>query len=360
NSGGLYFADGTSGASAYAGYLYYDHSADNIHLGTGGSDKLLIDSSGNVVIGPDASPDASLEVINDGSGNSFLVADTNDGDTTPFVIDSTGNVGIGTTGPTYILSLSGEAAQTFWMERELTAATAGRNLTIQAGGAISGGTNLNGGTLNLSSGISTGSGSSDMFFQTATAGGSGTADVTPATKFTVRGNGSVVVGTGTALATDATAGFLYIPTSAGAQTGTPVADTTGTSPIAYDTTNNRLYVYNPTGTPVWKYIAVTGGFQIPDYETADPISGEKINEGDIVLGRIDKTMEDSALHATWVTWNSVKKQLLAEARGELSKTTGALGTGAVEGVNTETFLDKVTNVLFSLGITVKDGAVSIA
>ncbi|MFH1968138.1 MAG: hypothetical protein ABIJ84_02025, partial [bacterium] len=165
--------------------------------------------------------------------------------------------------------------------------------------------------------------------------------------------------TGTAVATDATVGFLYIPTSAGAQTGTPVADTTGTSPIVYDTTNNRLYVYNPTGTPAWKYIAITGGFQIPDYETADPISGEKLKEGDIVLGRIDETMADDALHATWVSWKSVKKQLLAEARGELSRS-GAWGTGTVEGVGTETFLDKVTNVLFSLGISVKDRLVSIA
>jgi len=47
----------------------------------------------------DSSPDASLEVVNDGSGDSFLVADTNDGDTSPFVISSNGNVGIGTTSP---------------------------------------------------------------------------------------------------------------------------------------------------------------------------------------------------------------------------------------------------------------------
>ncbi|TSC93808.1 MAG: hypothetical protein CEN87_758, partial [Parcubacteria group bacterium Licking1014_1] len=275
-------------------------------------------------------------------------------------IDSVGNVGIGTTGPTYLLSLGGTAARTIWMERNTTAATAGQGLTLSSGGAIAGTADLAGGNLTLQSGISTGSGSSDMFFQTATAGASATTDRTPTTKLTVRGNGNVVVGTGTALATDATAGFLHIPTSAGAQTGTPSADTTGTSPIVYDTTNNRLYVYNPTGTPAWKYIAITGGFQIPDYETADPISGEKINEGDIVLGKIDKTMSDSALHATWVTWNSVKAQLLAEARGELAKTTGAWGSGTVEGVGTETFLDKVKNTLFSLGISIKDEVVSIA
>jgi hypothetical protein len=70
-------------------------------------------------------------------------------------------------------------------------------------------------------------------------------------------------------------------------------------------------------------------------------------------------MSDDALHGVWVTWNSVKAQLLAEARGELSKTTGALGSGTVDGVDTETFLSKVTNTLFTLGISAKDGLVSI-
>jgi hypothetical protein len=54
--------------------------------------------------------------------------------------------------------------------------------------------------------------------------------------------GSTVVGTD-ALATTATSGFLYIPTCAGAPTGVP-AGFTGTVPIVFDTTNNKLYVYD--------------------------------------------------------------------------------------------------------------------
>ncbi|KKQ21841.1 MAG: hypothetical protein US35_C0016G0015, partial [Parcubacteria group bacterium GW2011_GWA2_37_10] len=115
-----------------------------------------------------------------------------------------GNVGIGTASPTYLLSLGGTAARTIWMERNTTAATAGQGLTLSSGGAIAGTADLNGGDLTLQSGISTGSGSSDMFFQTATAGASATTDRTQSTKLTVRGNGNVVVGAGTALATDAT------------------------------------------------------------------------------------------------------------------------------------------------------------
>lgn len=54
--------------------------------------------------------------------------------------------------------------------------------------------------------------------------------------------GNVSIGTG-ALATTATDGFLYIPTCAGAPTGTPTAKT-GRVPLIFDTTNNRLYVYD--------------------------------------------------------------------------------------------------------------------
>lgn len=54
--------------------------------------------------------------------------------------------------------------------------------------------------------------------------------------------GNVSIGTA-ALATTATDGFFYIPTCAGAPTGVPTAKT-GRSPIIYDSTNNKLYVYN--------------------------------------------------------------------------------------------------------------------
>lgn len=53
---------------------------------------------------------------------------------------------------------------------------------------------------------------------------------------------SVVVGSA-AIATNATDGFLYIPSCAGAPSGTPTAFT-GRIPLVYDSTNNFLYVYN--------------------------------------------------------------------------------------------------------------------
>ena len=46
-----------------------------------------------------------------------------------------------------------------------------------------------------------------------------------------------------ALATNATDGFTYIPTCAGTPSGTPTSYT-GKCAMVYDTTNNKLYIYN--------------------------------------------------------------------------------------------------------------------
>jgi hypothetical protein len=47
----------------------------------------------------------------------------------------------------------------------------------------------------------------------------------------------------TALATDATEGFLYVPSCAGTPTGTPVAQT-GRAAVVIDSTNHKLYFYS--------------------------------------------------------------------------------------------------------------------
>lgn len=60
--------------------------------------------------------------------------------------------------------------------------------------------------------------------------------------FRVSGTGSIVAGGG-AIATNATDGFLYVPTCAGTPTGTPTAKT-GYAPIVINTTNNKLYFYS--------------------------------------------------------------------------------------------------------------------
>lgn len=56
---------------------------------------------------------------------------------------------------------------------------------------------------------------------------------------------------GGVLATTATAGFIYLPTCAGTPTGTPAS---GKGAIVYDTTANKIWVYNGTA---WKYVTMT-------------------------------------------------------------------------------------------------------
>ena len=91
-------------------------------------------------------------------------------------------------------SLLGTSARIFGMTRHTTANTAGNNLTINAGGATSGATDKNGGDTYITSGIATGSGSSNIYFQTATAGAAGTADRTPSTKMVLGGDGTLSIG----------------------------------------------------------------------------------------------------------------------------------------------------------------------
>lgn len=53
---------------------------------------------------------------------------------------------------------------------------------------------------------------------------------------------NIILGREVALATNATAGFAYIPSCAGTPTGVPTA-ITGKVPMVADTTNNKLYLY---------------------------------------------------------------------------------------------------------------------
>jgi hypothetical protein len=65
--------------------------------------------------------------------------------------------------------------------------------------------------------------------------------------------GTTIIGTA-AIATTATAGFLWIPSCAGAPTGAPTAPYTNAAALVADTTNSRLYVRIGS---TWKYAALS-------------------------------------------------------------------------------------------------------
>ena len=54
------------------------------------------------------------------------------------------------------------------------------------------------------------------------------------------------------LLNNATTGFAFLPTMAGAPTGVPVAKS-GSVPAVYDTTNHKIWVYDTA----WKGVVVT-------------------------------------------------------------------------------------------------------
>lgn len=61
-----------------------------------------------------------------------------------------------------------------------------------------------------------------------------------------------------ALATNATTGFTYLPTCAGAPSGTP-ATQTGTAPVIFDSSNSNFSIYSGA----WKTIYTAGGTDVP-------------------------------------------------------------------------------------------------
>ena len=71
SSGFLYFSDGTSGAARNQGYLEYSHNNNDMRIGTAGTERVRIDSDGNVGIGT-TSPSDSLEVEKNFNGETSV------------------------------------------------------------------------------------------------------------------------------------------------------------------------------------------------------------------------------------------------------------------------------------------------
>lgn len=150
----------------------------------------------------------------------------------------------------YDLGLTGSRWRDGWFGGNLTVAG---NITFS--GSLTGGTfgaTTFGGLITGNSGLTISSGTSALQATTATTlSVSSTAQVTGVlTSLT-----SAALGAASELASSATAGFVYIPRTSGAPSGTPTAHTDRCA-LVVDASNNRLYVYN-SSTSSWRYATLT-------------------------------------------------------------------------------------------------------
>jgi hypothetical protein len=93
SQGSIYFSDATTGAGEYAGYMRYDHNYNNFAIGTVGTERLRIDSSGRLFAGGTVatpSTTSSDDIVIAGAGNVGLtINSTNSAESAIFFADGT-------------------------------------------------------------------------------------------------------------------------------------------------------------------------------------------------------------------------------------------------------------------------------
>lgn len=91
-------------------------------------------SPGVIIEGSSTLP--ALRVTQTGSGNSFVVEDSTNPDSTPFVVDASGNVGIGTTAPAQLLDITANSTAIAQLSRYSTDTSSAAQLIRKSRGTL--------------------------------------------------------------------------------------------------------------------------------------------------------------------------------------------------------------------------------
>lgn len=122
--------DALSAGQRWAGRIVWNQTANKLQRSDGSTwTDVVVSGGGPYVIAANSSSDA-LRVTQTGAGNALLVEDSANPDATPFVVDASGNVGIGTSNPTQPLHASGTSFGAI-VDRYATASTSGPGISFR-------------------------------------------------------------------------------------------------------------------------------------------------------------------------------------------------------------------------------------
>jgi hypothetical protein len=235
-------------------------AADTIAFTEGGVESMRIDSSGNVGISEGNAPTQVLSLYRSGSTNAIMSAgNSNTGlDGTWFGVDTAGN-GIVNVRGAFPLLFSTSALERMRLDSSgnLGIGTSSPGARLHSKSSAAENTRLEGTTARGSGDVfmsfydptgrkgylGYGSASDDGYYIINEMNAPMIFYTNNTERARITADGNIVAGASAALATTATNGFLYVPTCAGTPTGTPTA-ITGMAPIVVNTTNNKLYFYS--------------------------------------------------------------------------------------------------------------------